>query len=158
VSATSTVGEGSTFEVSLPAHRDAVLPAEVPDPSGAILVVDDDEAARYVVRAHLGGAGWEVAEVASGSAALAACERGLPLAIVLDLSMPDLDGTVVLTRLRAEERTRAVPVVVHTSRLMADDVRRQVEAQGARVLDKSNTSQVTLRAAITDAIRRTDGR
>jgi signal transduction histidine kinase/CheY-like chemotaxis protein len=158
VSATSTVGEGSTFEVSLPAHRDAVLPAEVPDPSGAILVVDDDEAARYVVRAHLGGAGWEVAEVASGSAALAACERGLPLAIVLDLSMPDLDGTVVLTRLRAEERTRAVPVVVHTSRLMADDVRRQVEAQGARVLDKSKTSQVTLRAAITDAIRRTDGR
>jgi len=157
VSATSTPGEGSTFAVSLPAHRDAVLPAEVPDPSGAILVVDDDEAARYVVRAHLGGAGWDVAEVASGSAALAACARGLPLAIVLDLSMPDMDGTVVLTRLRAEERTRAVPVVIHTSRLMADDVRVQVAAQGAQVLDKSNTSQVTLRAAVTEAIRRTDG-
>ena len=157
VSATSTPGEGSTFAVSLPAHRDAVLPAEVPDPSGAILVVDDDEAARYVVRAHLGGAGWDVAEVASGSAALAACARGLPLAIVLDLSMPDMDGTVVLTRLRAEERTRAVPVVIHTSRLMADDVRVQVAAQGAQVLDKSNTSQVTLRAAVTEAIRGTDG-
>jgi CheY-like chemotaxis protein/two-component sensor histidine kinase len=157
VSATSTPGEGSTFEVSLPAHRDAVLPAEVPDPSGAILVVDDDEAARYVVRTHLGGAGWDVAEVASGSAALAACARGLPLAIVLDLSMPDMDGTVVLTRLRAEERTRAVPVVIHTSRLMADDVRLQVAAQGAQILDKSNTSQVTLRAAVTEAIRGTDG-
>ncbi len=157
VTAKSTVGEGSTFEVSLPTHRDAVLPAEVPDPSGMILVVDDDEAARYVVRAHLGGAGWEVAEVGSGSAALAACERGLPLAIVLDLSMPDMDGTVVLTRLRAEERTRGVPVVVHTSRLMADDVRSQIAAYGAQVLDKSNTSQVTLRAAVTDAIRGTDG-
>ncbi len=157
VTAKSTVGEGSTFEVSLPTHRDAVLPAEVPDPSGMILVVDDDEAARYVVRAHLGGAGWEVAEVGSGSAALAACERGLPLAIVLDLSMPDMDGTVVLTRLRAEERTRGVPVVVHTSRLMADDVRSQLAAYGAQVLDKSNTSQVTLRAAVTDAIRGTDG-
>ena len=157
VSATSTPGEGSTFEVSLPVHRDAVLPAEVPDPSGAILVVDDDEAARYVVRTHLGGAGWDVAEVASGSAALAACARGLPLAIVLDLSMPDMDGTVVLTRLRAEERTRTVPVVIHTSRLMADDVRLQVAAQGAQVLDKSNTSQVTLRAAVTEAIRGTDG-
>ncbi len=157
VTAKSTVGEGSTFEVSLPTHRDAVLPAEVPDPSGMILVVDDDEAARYVVRTHLGGAGWEVAEVGSGSAALAACERGLPLAIVLDLSMPDMDGTVVLTRLRAEERTRGVPVVVHTSRLMADDVRSQIAAYGAQVLDKSNTSQVTLRAAVTDAIRGTDG-
>ncbi len=72
--------------------------------------------------------------------------------------MPDMDGTVVLARLRAEERTRGVPVVVHTSRLMADDVRSRSRRYGAQVLDKSNTSQVTLRAAVTDAIRGTDGR
>ena len=46
---------------------------------------------------------------------------------------------------------------MHTSRLMADDVRSQIAAYGAQVLDKSNTSQVTLRAAVTDAIRGTDG-
>jgi signal transduction histidine kinase/CheY-like chemotaxis protein len=152
LSAHSDVGQGSTFEVWLPGRLDAAVPASVPDPSGAVLVVDDDEAARYVVRTHLSGAGWTVAEVASGSAALAACDRGVPVAIVLDLSMPDMDGTVVLTRLRAEERTRGVPVVVHTSRLMSPDARRNLEAQGARVLDKSSTSQVTLRAALTEAL------
>jgi hypothetical protein len=41
---------------------------------------------------------------------------------------------------------------------MADDVRGQIAAHGAQVLDKSNTSQVTLRAAVTEAIRGTDGR
>jgi CheY-like chemotaxis protein len=66
--------------------------------------------------------------------------------------MPDMDGTVVLTRLRAEERTRHIPVVVHTSRLIADDVRGQFAAQGALVLDKSSTSQVTLRGALADAM------
>ena len=153
ITATSQVSKGSTFEVSLPARADAALPEPVPDPSGAVLVVDDDEAARYVLRAHLSGAGWTVAEVSSGSAALQACERGVPAAIVLDLSMPDIDGTVVLTRLRAEERTRTVPVVVHTSRLIDDNLRLQVEAHGARLLDKASTSQLTLRAALADAMR-----
>ena len=149
---TSRLGEGSTFEVSLPAGGQIALPAAVPDPSGAVLVVDDDESARYVVRAHLSGLGWPVTEVASGTAALAACERGVPAAIVLDLSMPDVDGTVVLARLRAGERTRAVPVVVHTSRAMSDEAREQIEAHGARVLEKSITSQATLRAAVAQAI------
>ena len=153
ISATSELGVGSTFDVWLPLRGEAGLPPAVPDPSGAVLVVDDDETARYVLRTHLAGAGWTVAEVASGSAALAACERGLPAAIVLDLSMPDMDGTVVLTRLRAEERTHAVPVVVHTSRLLDDDARRQIEAHGAQILDKASTSPSTLGDALSDAMR-----
>jgi len=152
ISVTSRLGEGSTFEVSLPGGDEIALPAAVPDPSGAVLVVDDDESARYVVRTHLSGLGWPVSEVASGAAALAACERGVPAAIVLDLSMPDVDGTVVLARLRAGERTRAIPVVVHTSRAMSDDAREQIEAHGARILEKSVTSQATLRAAVAGAI------
>jgi CheY-like chemotaxis protein/two-component sensor histidine kinase len=157
ITATSEVGKGSTFEVALPARADAAVLEAVPDPAGAVLIVDDDEAARYVVRTHLSGAGWKVAEVASGSAALEACERGVPAAIVLDLSMPDIDGTVVLTRLRAEARTRAVPVVVHTSRLIDEKVRRQIEAQGAAILDKASTSQVSLRSALADAMRSEHG-
>ena len=70
-----------------------------------MFVVDDDEAARYVVETHLRGTAWRTVAADGGAAALAALSASLPAAMILDLAMPELDGFEVLRRVRADERT-----------------------------------------------------
>jgi DNA-binding response OmpR family regulator len=89
-----------------------------------ILVVEDDPAICYVVRLALEGAGYAVATAASGETALAWLAEARPDLVVLDLSMPEFDGSQVLHRLRCEDwQDPRVPVVAlldrTTSRMAA---------------------------------------
>ncbi|MGQ0844214.1 MAG: response regulator transcription factor [Sporichthyaceae bacterium] len=78
-----------------------------------VLVVDDDEQVRTLVAWQLEAEGFGVTGAADGAAALQAVEADPPDLIVLDLSMPHVDGLDVLTRLR---RTSRIPVIVLTGR------------------------------------------
>jgi CheY-like chemotaxis protein len=81
-----------------------------------ILLVDDDEVARHVVRKMIERDGHRVAEAGDGEAALAALEGGLmPDCIVLDLMMPRIGGVDVLRRMRSDPRWRQIPVLLMTS-------------------------------------------
>ncbi len=85
-------------------------------PPAKILVVDDDQADRLLVRTVLEGQGMLVEEAADGAAGLARIEREPDIAaMVLDLKMPGLSGLDVLRRIRGSFRTYALPVVVLTS-------------------------------------------
>jgi len=78
-----------------------------------ILVVDDDPHIREVVSFALTKSGFATVEAADGAAALAVAERERPDLIVLDVTMPELDGTEVCRRLR---RTSNTPVIFLSSR------------------------------------------
>jgi two-component system OmpR family response regulator len=78
-----------------------------------VLIVDDDPALREVVRIALARAGFETAEAADGPAALAMCAAAPPDLIVLDVMLPDMDGTDVCRTLR---RRSAVPILFLSSR------------------------------------------
>ncbi len=78
-----------------------------------ILVVDDDSHIREVVRFALTKAGYEVVEAADGLAALEAFRRIEPVLVVLDILMPEMDGTEVCRELR---RDSTVPIVFLSSR------------------------------------------
>jgi signal transduction histidine kinase/CheY-like chemotaxis protein len=150
--ASSAPGQGTTFSVRLPFSPATAAPDQAPaDPTGGLLLVDDDEASRYILRTHLRDSSWTIVEASSGTEALSTLQRGVPAAIVLDLSMPDIDGVEVLQRLRADERLRATPVVVHTSRLLDASARAALEAHGAVLLDKSRSSRVALIEALAEA-------
>jgi CheY-like chemotaxis protein len=82
------------------------------------LVVDDDRAARYVLRRQLESGGWAVLEAEDGSAGLRLADETRPDAILLDLVMPGLGGLQVLAALRASPATRHTPVVVATSKAL----------------------------------------
>ncbi len=82
--------------------------------SAAILVVDDDAPIRRMLTRTLGAEGFTVTAVGDGGAALVAVERSLPDAVVLDISMPGLDGLAVCRRLRA--KGLAVPILLLTAR------------------------------------------
>jgi DNA-binding response OmpR family regulator len=84
-----------------------------------VLLVDDDAAIRRTVAAGLELEGFRIVGASGGRAALEAAERMGPAAILLDLAMPDLDGTEVLRRLR--ERGDDTPVCVLSARDEVDD-------------------------------------
>jgi two-component system, OmpR family, response regulator MprA len=83
-------------------------------PEAAILVVDDDAPIRRMLDRTLSAEGYAVETAADGGAALAAVERSTPDLVVLDVSMPGVDGLSVSRRLRA--KGLAVPVLLLTAR------------------------------------------
>ena len=80
----------------------------------ALLLVDDDAPIRRMLERTLTAEGYDVTAAADGGAALAAVERNMPDAIVLDVTMPGLDGLAVTRRLRA--KGLRVPILLLTAR------------------------------------------
>ncbi len=93
--------------------------ADPPSAGPVVLLVDDDPAIRRAVSAGLELEGFTVVAASGGRAALEAAARIAPAVILLDLSMPDLDGLQVLERLRASGDQ--VPVCVLSARDEVDD-------------------------------------
>lgn len=79
-----------------------------------VLVVDDYADARAMYAAWLEVSGFRVAEAATAAEALALAEAEPPAAILMDLSLPGLDGLEATRRLKAHPRTAAVPVLAIT--------------------------------------------
>ena len=90
-----------------------------PDPRPVVLLVDDDPAIRRTLAIGLELEGFAVVPASGGRAALEAAAQVRPAAMLLDLTMPDLDGLEVLTRLRAAGDD--VPVCVLSARDDVDD-------------------------------------
>jgi two-component system response regulator MprA len=80
----------------------------------ALLLVDDDAPIRRMLERTLAAEGYDVTAAADGGSALAAVERSVPDAIVLDVSMPGVDGLAVTRRLRA--KGLRVPILLLTAR------------------------------------------
>jgi two-component system cell cycle response regulator DivK len=80
----------------------------------SILVVDDYEDNRQMYAELLAYAGYRVAEARDGAEAIAMAHRILPDLIVMDLSLPVIDGWEATRRLKADERTRPIPVLALT--------------------------------------------
>lgn len=157
VAVSSTLGEGSTFSIKIPAvvssqsalvtnentlivieednapgtltalpgrrKTDAleeVLPSG--NTKGCILVIDDDATQRELLRQFLSREGFSVVVTSGGEEGLEMAKRIQPLAITLDVMMPDIDGWSVLSKLKSDPELHDIPVIMLT---MVDD-----EAQG----------------------------
>jgi EAL domain-containing protein (putative c-di-GMP-specific phosphodiesterase class I)/CheY-like chemotaxis protein len=86
----------------------------VPAGADTVLVVDDFAALREQYRGALEAEGLRVDEAGDGAGALAAIARSRPGAVVLDVSMPEVDGYGVLAALRADPATATLPVMLVT--------------------------------------------
>ena len=83
-----------------------------------ILVVDDDVKIVRLVRTYLERAGYRVVEATDGRSALAAITLEMPILVVLDVMLPEVDGLAVL---RAVRRTDRTPVIILSARGLVDD-------------------------------------
>ena len=93
-----------------------------------ILVVEDNERNLKLVRDVLQYAGYDVIAAGSGEQGVALARERLPDLILMDLQLPEMDGTEALRRLRADPLTRAIPVVAVTAFAMKDDRERALDA------------------------------
>jgi len=91
---------------------------------GTILVVDDNEDTLSLVHHILEDSGFAVRTVNRGQQALRMARDVRPALIMLDLRMPDLDGQVVLQRLKKDPITQEIPVIVMTGSTIIDDAKR----------------------------------
>jgi len=80
-----------------------------------ILIVDDEEQIRELLREFLTGAGYEVAVAANGEEALEVAQRERPDLILLDIRMPELDGVETCVRLKSHDKTRSIPIIIATA-------------------------------------------
>ncbi|HYL07340.1 MAG TPA: response regulator [Candidatus Udaeobacter sp.] len=117
----SRVDKGSVFTLVLPVRSQSTTvpqPAAVPHGSNGngsgplILVAEDDPAAAELLTRQLVAAGYRVVVARTGSQALAKARELRPAAITLDIILPELDGWEVITRLKSEESTSSIPIVV----------------------------------------------
>ncbi len=119
-------GSGSTFTVTLP----VVLPEPEPETAkqsassagedeavgsgDVVLVVDDDETQLHLMSRFLAREGFVARTASDGSAGLAQARRLRPRAILLDVTMPGMDGWSVLSALKADPELADIPVVMVT--------------------------------------------
>jgi two-component system, chemotaxis family, chemotaxis protein CheY len=111
-----------------------------------ILVVDDSRATREVIKVYLIAKDVTLLEAADGLEALATARLARPDLVLADMRMPKLDGCGLCEAMQADDRTRAVPVVILTSN-RDEETQRRCRAAGAReVLHKPIQPQPLLEA------------
>jgi CheY-like chemotaxis protein len=95
-----------------------------------ILVVDDDESIRELLRLHLGAAGYGVRVAADGIEAGYQVLREAPDLIITDISMPHMDGFEFVAALKADKSIPAIPIVFRPSMADGDARGRELGAAG----------------------------
>ena len=108
------------------------------DAEGDVLVIDDEPEMRALARTALERDGWSVSEAENGERGLAAVARARPRVILLDLSMPVLDGFSFLEELRRRPGCEAIPVVVLSALDLTAAERRRLRG-ASQILNKGAT-------------------
>ncbi len=100
-------------------------------PLVTILHVDDNETNRYVVHRMLRNAGFNVAEAATGEAALQSVAQARPDLIILDVKLPDINGFEISQRLKTNPATASIPILLLSASLVESKYKAQGLESGA---------------------------
>jgi signal transduction histidine kinase/CheY-like chemotaxis protein len=119
---------------------------------GKVLVIDDDERARYLMRKHLEGGAYQLFEAASGHEGVTMAQTHRPHVILLDFLLREMNAFDVLDELKGDVRTRAIPVIIITSHALAPEERERLEADTEVILSKQSLSREIAINRIRDAL------
>jgi signal transduction histidine kinase/CheY-like chemotaxis protein len=152
----SAPGQGSVFTLEIPVsvgEPDHEIPAPRDEHSKSVLLIDDDETFRYVLRQIVGNEPrYEFIEAGGGEEGLKLAREKRPDVIILDLQMPTVDGFTVLQQLGADERTSGIPVVISTS-MTIDAALRSRLPDHARLISKNAISRESVALFLRDAVQ-----
>ncbi len=117
-----------------------------------VLVVDDDQVIRTLMRYCADGEAYTLLEAADGQQGLEIADQELPDLILLDVMMPGLDGLAMLRRLKAQDRTRHISVIMLTALDQESQVSEWLDT-GAIDHIRKPFSALVLRARVRAALR-----
>ncbi|HWF91851.1 MAG TPA: ATP-binding protein [Terriglobales bacterium] len=118
-----------------------------------LLVIDDEEISRYLVRSVLGQTNFRILEAATAREGLQKARDEKPAMIILDLSMPDSSGFEVLRKLKQDPNTSGIPVIIHTSKVL-DEHEREALSEAVMIISKESESRELLLQTFTEAFNR----
>ncbi len=124
---------------------------------GCVLLVEDEEQLRRVMKDLLEREGYQIVEAGDGIAALEQVDRHNPDVILLDLNLPGLDGYGVLSQVRSRPTTAGIPVIVLTAKGDEDNEVRVLQLGADDFLTKPFRARA-LSARLESVIQRTRGR
>ncbi len=102
-----------------------------------VLLVDDEPDIRMIAAISLERlGGWEVVAVGSGREAMTEARARRPDLILLDVMMPDMDGTATFRELQELPETRDIPVIFLTAKVQPQEVSRYLELGACGVIRK----------------------
>jgi len=119
-----------------------------------VLLVEDNEFNRKIVRNLLAKQPYELLEAHDGEAGVAAARRDRPDVIVMDVQLPKLSGLDATRALRAEPETKDIPIIVVTSFALSGDQKKAMDAGASAYLAKPYSPRKlleTIRQMIGDA-------
>jgi signal transduction histidine kinase/CheY-like chemotaxis protein len=120
-----------------------------------VLVVDDQPDDRNLLRRMIETQeGYEVMEAASGQEAIMLVHQRRPHIIILDLLMPEMDGFAVLEALKADETTRAIPIIVVTAKELTERDRQLLNNRIEALIQKGVLQQEELLEDVAAALRK----
>jgi signal transduction histidine kinase/CheY-like chemotaxis protein len=105
-----------------------------------VLLVDDNDVSRYILRELLDQPWLEISEVSNGTDATRQLRDNRPDCMILDLLMPDISGFEILRQVRADKSTEDLPVLIYTSKRLTESERAQLESMRARIVRKEDVS------------------
>jgi CheY-like chemotaxis protein/anti-sigma regulatory factor (Ser/Thr protein kinase) len=120
-----------------------------------VLIVDDDEVSRYLLKGLLTDTRYAVIEAAGGDEGLRLAAGEQPRVIFLDLELPDRSGLDVLRQLQAGEE-RDVPVIIHTAKVLEEAERQCLADKAVAILSKEAPSREAAIARLREALARAE--
>jgi signal transduction histidine kinase/CheY-like chemotaxis protein len=112
--------------------------------AGSVLIVDDDEPSRRLLRRMLERSEWKIEEAANAVDGLEKIDRSAPSLIILDLMMPEMDGFEFVERLRAQEKYRSIPIVVLTAMTMTEAEKKRLGGHVNKIEQKTSINLTSL--------------
>jgi CheY-like chemotaxis protein/anti-sigma regulatory factor (Ser/Thr protein kinase) len=122
-----------------------------------VLVIDDDEVARYLIRKQLEGSPYALLEASGGAEGVRLARERLPQVILLDFVMPEMGAFDVIDELKKDPMTRSIPVIIHTSKSLLDEERKRLEVEASAILSKQSLSREIAIARIREVLKNSVG-
>ncbi|MGK7873844.1 MAG: response regulator [Xenococcaceae cyanobacterium] len=117
-----------------------------------VMVVEDDLNSREMMCRQLEKEGWRVREAENGQRALEIMKNYLPTLIILDLSMPEMDGFEFVNKLRQQKKWSSIPVIILTAKDLTKEERQILNGYVAKIYQKGNYKRQDLMAEVSSLI------
>lgn len=136
-------GKGSVFYARLPVDYDSLIKS-LTDISQQtlnkkVLIIDDDETSRYLLKGFLSGTNFSIIEASNGKDGYNLAQSKNPDLIFLDLIMPGLTGFEVLEMLRSNSISVDIPIIINTSKELSEEDKSRLGDSDIYILNKNWT-------------------